>query len=449
VKHPRRWLAGVGAAVVIAGGAGATIACTCDTPNFSGETPHYFTCYGPDPDGCWDPDTCTTTISSDLDTAITDATAGDVICLTAAGSPYPELELTSIEKDSETVIQPEPGAEGDVEIAGIDIRDTTHLTFQGIVFSPPYAQYMTFTGNQHLHLFHDTFENGPVQFCTGTLGCGFGFGLTTTDNVVSYAKFLHITNEFEDGGLIFKGDPDIDLPSGFTVTHSFFTLRNPGGQDGCSDGIQLFSNVYNVDISFNEMTGMEQTRVSDGVNCSVGTPNSVHVDPIQPFGGWHTTIDHNWIHGQSNAGDYGCHDECHFDSLTENVFVSMCCGRGISAAAGGDVTDIAEGLVINHNMVWSNISIGNTGDGSVDNTVTNNVARNGFAPGEKVGVTEDYNMCLTTNQCVGAHDVDSNSPVFVGGSSPTTYCGWQLDAASPGYHAGEGGESMGISGDIC
>ena len=63
-------------------------------------------------------------------------------------------------------------------------------------------------------------------------------------------------------------------------------------------------------------------------------------------------------------------------------------------------------------------------------------------------LTESYNLCLSITNCNNGTDIHG-TPIFVGGSNPTSftsYSQYALVPGSPGYHAASDGQSMGITG---
>jgi hypothetical protein len=71
---------------------------------------------------------------------------------------------------------------------------------------------------------------------------------------------------------------------------------------------------------------------------------------------------------------------------------------------------------------------------------------NGFYPGEKNGVSDNYNICRDIGgSCTGLQDLIAVTPIYEGGAAPSSYYGWALAPSSPGYHAASDGKSKGIA----
>src|SRR5207249_994671 len=100
---------------------------------------------------------------------------------------------------------------------------------------------------------------------------------------------------------------------GVTVSNSHFGGEGAGGD--CSDGIQVLGGAYGVLISGNEFTGIDQNICTNGA----------HADPIQIYGGDHTTITGNYFHdnGTGTGGILmGMYSD--YTTVTNNVFVCDC-----------------------------------------------------------------------------------------------------------------------------
>jgi hypothetical protein len=194
--------------------------------------------------------------------------------------------------------------------------------------------------------------------------------------------------------------------------------------------VDVVGDAYGVQIGpGNEFTGLQQS------GCTA------HIDPIQLYGSSHTLIAGNWFHDNGDgSGGIMAPDGGDHEQIINNVFV---------AAAYPGMLQLGSqvGTLIAHNtFVGGAIDIGShktgenasTGDVARDNVITSDLGT------PDPGNTEDDNLCsVTETSCSGAHDV-KGSPIFVGGSKPTSYAGYRLAAGSPGKGAASDGTDMGI-----
>jgi Bacterial Ig-like domain/PKD domain len=226
-----------------------------------------------------------------------------------------------------------------------------------------------------------------------------------------------------EGRLTVRGY-DNSSPVGVKITNSHF------GNGGGSDGVQIIGGAYGVEIGpGNEFSGLRQGAYA------------AHVDSIQLYGSSHTQIVGNYFHdddtiimapdgGESEyiadnvmiGGGYvpavqlGSHDGTQFvHNTVKDILVAT--GSKSGAPAG-------RGVLIEDNVFAQGASTSPAGgSGCSGCVVTNNLfATNGNASG--------------TNAIIG-------TPVFTGGSNPTTYAGYQLAGNSPGRGNGSDGNDLG------
>jgi hypothetical protein len=422
------------------GGVGAAaFAATNTGQDTSGSTPtSSFNCYATPTAGgsCWTPATCTQPIAANdttsLQTALNNAVGGAVIC---GSGTYGAISLDAVKKASDVTLQSldpnNPATVGRLALSG-----DSHLVFQGL-----HIVGADVWGNTHMKFLHNQFDTDWVYFC-GSTSCGVTAVVANADVVFDHNSFSMPKGIF-DGRFEIRGVDGDRTPNGLTITNNLF---KDGSPNACGDGLQLIGDASYTMIHGNEFTGLDQG------NCQAINGN--HTDPIQIVGAYHTVVDGNWFHDNgSGSGGFEGFDSEDSDVITNNVFASTGYPYSVTGGANLDTTDISRNMIVEHNVIVRQVSIGDTHkdsngndvqDGSFGNLVRDNVILEGFATGAKVGTAESYNLCLASSGCSGDHDINSNSPVFVGGATPTTYAGWVLAANSLGYHTASDGQSLGI-----
>jgi hypothetical protein len=211
-------------------------------------------------------------------------------------------------------------------------------------------------------------------------------------------------------------------PVGVSITNSHF------GSAGESDGVQIIGNAYGVKIGpGNEFEGIKQGSYQR------------HVDSIQLYGSSHTQIVGNYFHDNDTilmAPDGG---------TAENVANNVMIGGGAyrPAVQFGH----HDGSTFTHNTI-KNIDINtyvNSGDPEPNRNmvVRDNLAVNASLNGSGCsGCTVSYN--LFTKGATGSN-AQTATPVFTGGSAPTTYAGWALKSGSPGKGNASDGSDRGVN----
>ena|GEM_PF-2013204 len=375
-----------------------------------------FDCYGTT--GCSNLPTlatCTSTISSGLQTALNNATGGAVICLNSGS--YGNIALTSKAYSSDVIVQPASGAT--VTVGSVTLNAVTHLRFTGVggasaTMSVGGSEIDVSSGcSTNITFNYVTYTSGAFTY--PTYSCSHGMAI-----LYDHDRFDNISGP---GGGEEQRFRVIDT-LGHTQTDGI-TLSNSHISGGCSDGIDFAGSPYGTVIGpGNEFTNINQAY-SDA-NCA-GT----HVDPIQGLGSDHTLVTGNWFHdngsgsgGILSAGEPGL-------TVTNNVFASTGYGCSILVKAGSNET-------ISHNWFAEDICYPNSdsgGSGS-NNIIRNNVFSGGGITNEGGGTAwiADHNLGL---------DV-TGTPVYVG-TLGSSYYNYQLASNSPGYKTGTDGLSLGIA----
>ena len=220
-----------------------------------------------------------------------------------------------------------------------------------------------------------------------------------------------------------------NTPVGIIISNNYLSGGN-------ADGVRVDDGVAAVQILNNTFT-----QFNDADPC--------HADTIQFVGGSHVTIKGNFFYNQVNVascslgmwngGDHnvfednvvagipnnGCYDGVDFytdssSTVTHNVFSFGYCLPNYSQYNECGVVGLAGG-----------------GSGTLvrDNILTS-FGINGST------FSEDHNLCHDSG-CNGTGDI-TGTPIFVGGSTPTTFAGFALAQGSSGIGAASDGTNMGI-----
>ena len=355
---------------------------------------------------------CTTTISSGLQTAITNASAGSTICLDAGS--YGEIELNT-KKSSMVIITPAPGVSQSQAVLGYtDVSTSSDLTFKGLTIAGDNNGNAS-TPATHIHWVDDAFTSGV---------CVHAPTSANIDVLVESSTFVNISSGGcgNEGRLEVNGDnTEPSGTNGVVISHDLFQGASPGG---CTDGVNITGGASGTQIGpGDEFSDIEQ-----------GSCDPAHVDPIQFYGAPNTTVTGDYFHGDSSQIESPDGNGSPM-TVTNNVFVQY--ANPIQIGGG-------EGDVINHNTIVGDLEIGHENVGaSTDETITNNVIINGIELNggqSESGWKVEYN--LIPGGGGGAHGSSSN-PIFVGGAHPSTWAGYALTSASPGHLAASDGTDMG------
>jgi hypothetical protein len=233
------------------------------------------------------------------------------------------------------------------------------------------------------------------------------------------------TNCYE-GRLEIIANPPTGLPSGVVIS------RNHFGAAGESDGIQ--NGAKGVVIG--------PGNVFEGI---VQGNYQRHVDAIQLYGASYTTI----------VGNYFFDDDVHImapdggenEVITDNVFVGGSYRPAVQL--GSHINDtFAHNTVINVDVQINKKVERSTKSANVvvrDNIMVN--ASFNTYDGARVqsctGCVFDHNLFSSSGDVMGTAAV-VGTPIFVGGTRPTTRAGYLLKVGSPGYQAASDGTDMGI-----
>lgn len=361
--------------------------------------------------------TCTTTLNAGANvlTAITNATAGDTICLNSGS--YSAVSPHSITKASTVTIRSTTGV-GAV-LADLSILDDHKLTFDHLTIS---SAGLDFAGGTSCDV---TISNSVIN--GGNLVVNKS-GNTCSTNVIELNTFTNWTSDGFEGAITVNRNPATGTGGNLTIRNNTFS----GG--GCADGVHITGGADGVTIGpGNIFQGLLQG------GCSV------HVDAIQNVDGGHLTVTGNYF--KNNTIYLGFYDIGNNVTITNNVFDTPN-GAGQHFQMGGIIT-----MTMAHNTFKDcDIAVGtkianpqNSGWVFKNNLLNNSVFESaGDQPGCGAGCAVSYTLLDgTSSSYLTGTNMISGSPTFTGGASPTTWAGFRLTSGSLGHAAGDDGFDMG------
>jgi hypothetical protein len=365
---------------------------------------------------------CTQTISpsANLANTISAAAGGSVICLNS-GTYSTGTTISGISKSPRVTIQSVSG-QGATIASPIINAGTSGLTFDHMTVSGTMS--VENTGGSQPHDITFTYVNFDNAFVNNE-------NLTNANILYDHTSHNYTTT----GGqpccrfLVEGGVAQPSANSGVTVQYATVKGGNTDGMRFDQSGTLQYSEITNV--------------------YEVNTPN--HTDSFQCYqcGSGGMIIRGNWFHQSTDAT--AIYDGWSNGLIEDNIFDMTGSPNGtrpwgIESYAGANVT-------IRHNTVvyqsqcdpgYGSTSCGNINFGSKGPSVSgiqvyDNIATSiGADPGQTI-TRQDHNLLRT-----GAKSGDiSGAPVYVGGSFPTTWAGFQLAAGSPGKGAASDGLDIG------
>jgi parallel beta-helix repeat protein len=358
---------------------------------------------------------CDVTLSSgaSISNAVAAAPGGATICLNAGS--YPSFN-SSISKSSTTTVTAASGLDrSQVTISSVNVGSSQNLAFVGMTIGGASVSVPGGTAALHIQFRNNAFT-GPLDIYTPQN--------VNQDTLIDGNTFINVKSGVTEGRVGVRGY-DNTTANGVVISNNVISGSGP------SDGVQVVGNAYGTVIGpGNEFKNIKQS--------GCGT---VHCDPIQFYGARSTRITGNYFHNNSTGLMLGVMDNITIDNnvfMTDGEYADQ-----IVIFACGDKKN-----VIKHNTLanGSNIHFISDGCGSnvyetvYDNIITGTVhADSGLSMGTaKVG----YN--LTANSLAGTNNIPGK-PTYTGGTSPTTWGGYQLTATSAGIKAASNGTDIGAN----
>jgi hypothetical protein len=355
---------------------------------------------------------CDQTLSSgaNLASAISNAASGSTICLNSGN--YGTVNLSSIVKTSDVTVQSVSGRDATVNPI---ISGTQHVKFQNLTIAGA-----KITTSRYISVLNSTFTSQMLVI---------GSGSSSTP-----ANILIDGNTFD--GLKYGGYGEGRLQlydaGGVTVSNNHF------GKAGESDGIQWGGYGGTVGPG----------NVFDGL---IQGSYSAHVDAIQAYG----EVNHHTIKGNyfvNNTIAYAAYDGGANITFTDNVIL----GQG---GYGQLIFGSVDNGIIKHNML-SNLAAGCDNkselDASTNCVFSDNILINKVRMDitKCVNCNKSYNLAdtATVNYCSSeptcgtmGSNLITGTPTFVGGTSPTSWSGYQITSSSLGYKNASDGTNRGIN----
>ena len=368
---------------------------------------------------CWGStfaQTCTTTINpgSNVAGAVSSAAPGSTICLNSGS--WGKITLAGIVKSNFVTIQSTTGVDASLYLVingGSQFIRASSLTITGAEING--------ASTKNIAVLNSTFKGGMFINTTN---------FNNNNILVDGNTFSGINGSQVPGGqegrlsVNWPGGPG-SVPNGVTVSNNVFNGK------GCSDGVQLGS--YGTVVG----PGNVFADLTQG-SCSE------HVDAIQGYGQRNSVIKGNYFYQPRVC--IGHYDAASNETIEGNVFV----GNGTGADGTQCVIDLGSqtNMLFRHNTVrGASMRVGgiNTSAGG-SGTYTDNIMQGtNFSSGPLGSCT----ACTFTHNLFPSGGTGTNNlvgtPIYVGGTLPTSLGGWQLVSGSPGYRAASDGSDMGAS----
>ncbi len=205
----------------------------------------------------------------------------------------------------------------DVTFRGLTFKNTSGSFIRGVLCHGVTLELCTFCGvssSAGVYFDDNTIERSmglTVRECD--FSCAYGASLYVNGQCKEQNRYLKRTdvvfdnNQVSTSNLVYDVECAVDMPHccGLSVTHNRFC--------NTSRGAFSFSHSYDVNIEYNEFTGIMKNSEDGGAVYSNGSTD-----------GWHVTVRHNFFDYMSEAGTgtYGYYvddDTCGVE-ICENIF---------------------------------------------------------------------------------------------------------------------------------
>jgi hypothetical protein len=395
--------------------------------------------------------TCTTTISSgSVSSALSSLTGGGTLCLNAGSYTYSDGTIT---KASMTTVRAAAGVtQSQVTIHGTSgstarfaMGPSSNVTFNGVtIVGVTVGSNTRFSGSNATNLlFQHIHWTGCVeiwQHGTGQMNVTFDGDMADVSGVGASPGVSSPCAD--DGRFLLEGSDDAGTGQKGVVIEN---IRFPGSH--CTDGVEARAGFTGVTIGpGNEFYGMRQeTGATDGQTCGGGS----HVDPYQPYDSDYGQFIGNYVHDVS-TGVMASDGIAVNQEITNNVFYSTNGDWPYAMyLAWSPNTPIKHNVFIGGSGAPRDLYIndwagGGGGHGNTSGAVNSNIfVFSGLVLDQgPPAITHNYNLNAGISEANGV----TGTPVFVGGSTPTTWAGYALSCpSSPGCGTGEAGTNMGIN----
>jgi len=344
------------------------------------------------------PGTCDSTISSgSVSTALASVPAGGVLCLNNGTYSY----NAAVSKASLTTVKPVPGAS--VTYSSLSMSTSNNIRIEGPGTIPGFAIGTNTSSGTNLQI---------SNFTSNSNACIQAPQNVANNILIDKIVFNNIGQSCTEGRLGIHGlNTSKSVNQNIQVKNSTFTGSGP------SDGIQGTGEPRGIIIG----PGNTFQNILEG-GCGV-----VHCDSIQCYGCSDVRVRGNYFYNNSTlAVDFDCNSG--YTEMTDNVFY-----QEPASAANAVVITGSPSPLIAHNTFGPNTNLqiygGNPGNCTTTNAnISNNISQGGFNIGNCTGCTQTNNI---------------SNPIYVGGSTPTTWAGWALASNSPGKGTATDGGDVG------
>jgi hypothetical protein len=379
----------------------------------------------PSPTGTSSPSCDLNATTSDLAAQFAAAQPGQTVCL--ASGNYGQFGGGA--KTGMVTVEPQSGAAVSMSL---NWNNVTFVTVTGVTVTSGFIN-----GNSHdLAITHSTVSPGLIDLRT---------------DAWNHANVLIDHDTFPgtlgNGGRIWVDFNNVNTANiiGLTISNNLFS----GGD---------MTDIYIMAGAGTQIIGNEFTGLDNRIN------ESIHADTIFNYGDHGFNVMRgNWFHDQKDVATCGWSE---WDGGHDNVFEgNVISHAGGAAGADGCYQDIAvmddSNSVIAHNVFQAGTGEagpigqvmlgGKTSEGAGSGTVIRDNVYVSVANGDgglNATYLENHNLCSVAcgdayDQGTGAGDI-TGTPVFAGGSVPSTFAGFALAPGSPGIGGASDGSNIGI-----
>ena len=361
----------------------------------------------------------TLSVGANIASAVSSAANGSTICLNNGN--FGTVNLTNISRSGPVTLRSTSGIGAQMSP---QVTNSKFITFSSLTLTNMDVQSCSVS----IYILDSTFvPNAPGLYFFNTNTCGGNQDLRV-DNV----RFAGVDQGGNEGRLGTEGPIN-----GLTVTRSFF------GNNGYGDGIQLGGGVPGTVV-------IGPGNVFDGVSQSYcDAHGGAHCDALQCFGGCQgTVIKQNMFRNGLTYIMAPDQDNKTGLQVIDNIFDHTWDNGSYFASIQ---IFSADNLLFAHNtVVLNDVFVGTNNPGwpnSNNVVVRNNIIINGTIDNKLngcVSCTFQFNLFKSSGSAVGTNNV-IGTPIFIGGTYPLTWAGWQLVPTSPGASVGNDGKDMGTT----
>lgn len=363
---------------------------------------------------------CTSTIASNLQSAIQSAASGSTICLQAGN--YGSITLGVVESSMVTIMPAAGVSRSQVVLDSTNVTTSSNLTFEDLTIAGASTGSSSAPAT-HVHWIDDAFTSG-LCILTPTSA--------NIDVLVEGSTFVDIDTGGcnNEGRLEVNGEnKSVSGTNGVVISHDLFAGGSPSG---CTDGVNVTGGASGTQIG----PGDEFSELKQG-SCAA------HVDSVQFYGASNTVVTGDYFHDNSD-GIMSPDGNGSPMTVTNTVFDTdgEYPDQIVIGGGGGDV--------ISHDTFGhgARIRIGhvNVGATAANETIANNVLTGGLELSEgqsSSGWSIEYN--LVEGEVLGSHSIMGKPTFSGGGTEPSTWGGWMLTSTSLGHMAASNGSDMGTN----